>query len=413
MTQADAQATPARFDVVIVGAGHGGAQAAAALRRQGFAGSIAVIGAEPELPYERPPLSKSYLLGQLPFERMFIRSEAFWRKQDIAFRLSCRVVAIDADRHVVRAEGGDEIGYGQLVWAGGGEPRRLDCPGHALDGVFSIRTRADIDAIVAALPSARAIAIIGGGYIGLEAAAALAPHGKPITLLESQDRVLARVTGETLSRFYEAQHRAHGVDMRLGACVVCLEAQDGRVCGVRLDSGEVVAADLVIVGVGIVPAVGPLLEAGAKGGNGVLVDEHCRTSLPDVFAIGDCAAHLSRYGGEAPIRLESVQNANDMATTVAKAISGAAEPYRALPWFWSTQYDINLQSAGLCTGFDREVVRGRIEEGAFSILYLREGRLIAVDAVNSAREFADIRRLIESGAAVDDEARALDTAAPA
>lgn len=389
------------FDVVIVGAGHGGAQTAFALRKEGFAGSVLVVGAEPELPYERPPLSKTYMLGQLGFERMLIRSIDFWQSREISFRTSSHVVAVDPQRHVVRTADGAEIGYRHLVWATGGEPRRLACSGHSLAGVHSVRTRADIDAIMAALPSVNALVIIGGGYIGLEAAAALAAQGKAITLLESQDRVLARVTGETLSRFYEAEHRARGIDLRLGACVECLEERDGRVSGVRLADGEVIPAGLVIVGVGIVPAVGPLQEAGAECANGVLVDDHCRTSLPDIFAIGDCAAHINVHAGDDPIRLESVQNANDMAAVVAKAIVGTPAPYRALPWFWSTQYDLNLQSAGLAAGHDREVLRGSIEDRSFSIFYLKDGRLIAVDSVNAARDFNAARILIERGVRPD------------
>lgn len=402
MTMSNGQSDIESFDVVIAGAGHGGAQTAFALRREAFAGTIAVIGAEPELPYERPPLSKAYLLGQLPFERMLIRSPEFWDKRQVEFRTSRRVIAVDAERHLVHTDVGERIGYRHLVWAAGGEPRQIDCPGHALSGIHSVRTRADIERIKAELPSVRRVAIIGGGYIGLEAAAALTPHGKPITLLESQDRVLARVTGKTLSRFYEAQHRARGVDVRLDVRVSCLEEENGRVRGVRLADGEVIPADLVIVGIGIVPSVQPLRDAGAKGGIGVRVDQYCRTSLPDVFAIGDCAEHVNRYGGTTPIRLESVQNANDMASTVAKAITGTLQAYDTLPWFWSTQYDFNLQSAGLCAGADREVLRGNIEDGAFSILYLRDDRLIAIDAVNAARDFAAARMLIESGIRVDE-----------
>ncbi|HEX4848310.1 MAG TPA: FAD-dependent oxidoreductase [Novosphingobium sp.] len=389
-------------DVVIVGAGHGGAQCALALRQAGFEGSVRVIGREPEIPYERPPLSKEYLAREKTFERICIRPAQFWEDRQVTLDLGREVTRIDPAAHCLNLSDGTEIGYGQLVWATGGDPRMLSCPGADLAGVHAVRTKADADALMAALDNgAKTAVVIGGGYIGLEAAAVLTKFGVKVTLLEALPRVLARVAGEDLSRFYEAEHRAHGVDLRTEVAVEAIEGTDGRASGVRLGDGTVLPADIVIVGIGIIPAVGPLLAAGAAGGNGVDVDELCRTSLPDVFAIGDCAAHANGFAEGAVIRLESVQNANDMATTAAKAICGDPQPYRATPWFWSNQYDLKLQTVGLSTGHDATVLRGDPAARSFSVLYLRKGKVIALDCVNAMKDYVQGRKLVEAGAQID------------
>lgn len=389
-----------RYDVLIVGSGHAGAAAAIALRQRGFAGSIAIVGEEPELPYERPPLSKEYLSGDKPFDRLLLRPSGFWAERNIALHQGRRVVSVDPTGHCVVDSVGRAVGYGSLVWATGGRPRRLTCSGHDLGGVHGIRSRADVDRMVAELGTATRIVVIGGGYIGLEAAAVLRKLGKDVVVLEAQDRVLARVAGEPLSRFYEAEHRAHGVDVRTGVAVSCIEERDAKACGVRLADGALISCDIVIVGIGILPNVEPLLEAGAAGGNGVDVDAYCQTTLPDVFAIGDCAAHANRYAHGAVIRLESVQNANDQAMTVAKAIVGAAEPYDALPWFWSNQYDLKLQTVGLSTGYDRLIVRGTPSTRGFSVIYLRNDRVIALDCVNSTRDYVQGKALVSASSPI-------------
>ena len=384
------------FDIVIVGAGHGGAQAAIMLRQLKFEGSIAIVGEEPEIPYERPPLSKEYFAGEKPFERILIRPAKFWEERDVTMLLGTQVASIDPDGHAVMTSSGERIGYGKLIWAAGGAPRMLPIPGGDLPGVQGVRTRADADAMKAASETAAQIVVIGGGYIGLEAAAVLSKFGKKVVLLEALPRVLARVAGEPLSRFYEAEHRAHGVDVRLDVKVEAIEGTD-RATGVRLAGGDVIAADLVIVGIGIVPAVEPLIAAGAEGGNGVRVDEYCRTSLPDIFAIGDCAAHANDFAEGATIRLESVQNANDMANTAAKAICGDAQPYHAVPWFWSNQYDLKLQTVGLSTGHDDVVMRGDPATRSFSLVYLRQGRVIALDCVNAVKDYVQGKALVVQG----------------
>jgi 3-phenylpropionate/trans-cinnamate dioxygenase ferredoxin reductase subunit len=393
-----------RFDIVIVGAGHSGAQAAIQLRQLGFAGSIALIGAEAEPPYERPPLSKEYLAGDKEFERMLVRPESFWAERGVELVLGTTIVSVDPAGKILD---GGRFGYGTLIWATGGEPRRLGCEGGELAGVHVVRRRADSDSIRAELDAVECVAVVGGGYIGLETAAVLRKLGKEVVLLEALDRVLARVAGPEISRFYEAEHRARGVDVRLGATVASIVGESGRVAGVRLSDGDLVEAQMVVVGIGVEAAVAPLLAAGAAGANGVDVDSFCRTSLPDVYAIGDCAAHENLFAG-LRIRLESVQNAHDQAATAARAIIGNPQPYDAVPWFWSNQYDLRLQTVGLSVGYETTVVRGRPEERSFSILYLLEGRVIALDCVNSTRDYVQGRKLVVERRVVDPE-RLADT----
>lgn len=384
-------------DVIIVGTGHGGAQAAIALRQAGFEGSILMLGRDSEPPYERPPLSKEYFAGDKPFERIMIRPVQFWADKSVTLRLSTEVTSVDPAAHCLTLTDGSTLEYGKLIWAAGGDPRRLSCEGADCTGVYGVRTRADVDAMSARIEAgARRVVVIGGGYIGLEAAAVLRKFGCEVTLVEMLPRVLARVAGPELSAFYEAEHRAHGVDLRLETGVEGLTGDNGSVTGVILSTGETIPADLVVVGIGIVPSVAPLLLAGAAGTNGVDVDEHCRTTLDDVYAIGDCAAHANAFADGAVIRLESVQNANDMATVAAKHICGEDVAYHAFPWFWSNQYDLKLQTAGLSLGHDATVVRGNPANRSFSVVYLKGGRVIALDCVNATKDYVQGRKLVEA-----------------
>jgi 3-phenylpropionate/trans-cinnamate dioxygenase ferredoxin reductase subunit len=399
-------------DVVIVGTGHGGAQTAIALRQRGFAGSILMIGKDPAPPYERPPLSKEYLAREKPFERILIRPEAFWAEKNIELRLGTSVDTVRAAPKIITVSSGEEIGYNKLIWAAGGEARLLDCPGADLAGIYTVRDRADADRLALALDAGvRRIVVIGGGYIGLEAAAVLTKLGCKVTLLETQDRLLARMSGEDLSRFYAKEHRSHGVDVRLGVAIDCLQGDDGAVSEVRLSGGEVIPCDLAVVGIGITPAVQPLLDAGAEVSNGIDVDEYCRTSLSDIYAIGDCASHSNFHAGGARIRLENVQNANDMAVVAAKDICGVPQSYRAVPWFWSNQYDLKLQTVGLSFGFDATVLRGDPASRSFSVIYLKRGRVVALDCVNSVKDYVQGKKLIERQEIVDPGALS-DTATP-
>lgn len=402
-----------QVDIVIVGTGHGGAQAAIALRQQGHEGSILMLGRDNVPPYERPPLSKEYLAGDKSFERIMIRPEQFWADKGIALRLGCNVCEVDWMGHQIALQTGERIGYRKLIWAGGGDPRRLSCPGGNLGGVLSVRDKADADAMMAALEAgAKKAVIIGGGYIGLEAAAVLRKLGCEVTLIEALPRVLARVAGEELSEFYQAEHRAHGVDLRLEASVESIEGKDGKATGVKLAGGEVIPCDFVVVGIGIVASVGPLIDAGASGTNGVDVDQYCRTTLDDIYAIGDCAVHANPYADQALVRLESVQNANDMANTAARAIMGDKQPYHALPWFWSNQYDLKLQTAGLNLGYDQTIVRGDPAERKFTVVYLKEGRLLAFDCVNNTKDYVQGRKLLETGVTEVDLERLADPEVP-
>ena len=384
------------FDVVIVGAGHGGAAAAIALRQHEYRGSVAVIGDEPEFPYERPPLSKEYLAGEKSFERMLIRPDTFWSERNITMILSTRVIAVDPDRNTVLNDDGGKIGYTHLIWAAGANPRRLSLPGFDLEGVHYVRTRANVDAMMADIGAVQDVVVIGGGYIGLEAAAVLRKLGKNVTVLEALDRVLARVAGEPLSRFFEAEHRLQGVDVRLDTNIAEAFGKNSKVEGVRLSDGTEIAAQMLIVGIGVEPAVAPLVDAGAIEHNGIDVDEFCRTSISNIFGIGDCAAHRNAFANNAIIRLESIQNANDQAVVAAKSICGRPQPYRATPWFWSNQYDLKLQTVGLSTDYDDIVIRGDMASRSFSLIYLQCERVIALDCINAVKDYVQGRKLVEA-----------------
>lgn len=384
------------YEILIVGGGHGGAQAAIALRQAKYEGSIGVVNAEPEYPYERPPLSKDYFAGDKAFERIMIRPAAFWTERGVDMLLGSRVEAVDPTAHNVTLSDGAVISYGRMIWATGGSPRALPVAGGNLPGMHVVRTRADVDAMLDGLDDIAEIAIVGGGYIGLEAAAVLRKMGKKVTVLEAMDRVLARVAGEPLSRFYEAEHRAHGVDVRLGVEISGIQGED-FVTGVCLADGEVIPAQMVIVGIGIIPAVAPLLTAGAAGGAGVDVDAYCRTSLPDIYAIGDCAAHANDFAGGNVMRVESVQNANDMANAVAKSLTGELTAYHAVPWFWSNQYDLRLQTVGISVGYDSMVLRGDTAARSFSVVYLKAGKVIALDCVNATKDYVQGRLFVTEG----------------
>lgn len=392
------------YDAIIVGTGHGGAQAALALRQNGFEGSIAMVGRDKEPPYERPPLSKEYLARDKEFERILIRPASFWEDKQVELVLEAEVVAVDAEARALSLSDGRELTYGELVWSAGGSPRKLTCAGADLANVHAVRDKADVDAIMAQLDNgAKRAVVIGGGYIGLEAAAVLRKLGCEVVLLEALDRVLARVAGEELSRFFEDEHRRQGVDLRLGAMVDCIVGDGTKVTGVKLADGEVIACDMVIVGIGIVPAVEALVAAGANAPNGVAVDEFCRTSLPHVHAIGDLALHANSFADGAMIRLESVQNANDMANTAAKDICGNPVAYHATPWFWSNQYDLKLQTVGLSTGHDQTVLRGDPATRSFSVIYLKGGKVIALDCVNAMKDYVQGRKLVEQRAEIAPE----------
>lgn len=399
-------------DVLIVGAGHAGVQLAAELAKLGTALSVRMLGAEPVLPYERPPLSKALLYGAFHGDPVPLRSAEYWRCSPAELRTGTTVVAVDPAGRCVRTAAGETFGYRSLVWAAGGRAARCGLPGEDLDGVHTLRDVADLAALRADLAMARTAAVIGGGYIGLEAAAGLRRLGIAVTVVEVAPRLLARVTGEAVSRFFAALHRAEGVDVRLGTRVDAVLSRDGRAVGVRLGDGTEVAADVVVVGVGMRPAVAPLVDAGARGNaTGVDVDERCRTSLPGVSAIGDCARRANPWSAAgAVMRVESVHNAGLQAVTVARALTGRPAPAPAPPRFWSTQYGRELRSVGLPDPADEQVLRGDPADGSFSVLYLRGGRLAAIDTIGRPRDFARAQALVAAHWCPEDRARLADGA---
>lgn len=378
--------------IIVIGAGQAGASCVAKLRAEGFAGQITLIGDEPVPPYQRPPLSKAYLLGDMALERLFLRPEAWYGEHDIALRLGAPVDAIDAGAKTVSV-GGDVLPYDALVLATGSTPRRLPASiGGDLSGVHVVRTLADVDAMAPSVTADRRALIVGGGYIGLEAAAVARKRGMDVTLIEAASRILGRVAAPETADYFRALHQNHGVKILEGVGLERLNGVDGHVVGAMLNNGEEHPYDMVIAGIGILTNDGPAVMAGVTLDNGIATDIQGRTSDPSIWAAGDCASLPFR--GER-IRLESVQNAIDQAEVVAKNILGAGEDYVPKPWFWSDQYNVKLQIAGLNIGYDRVAVRDG--GNARSHWYYAGDTLIAVDAMNDPRGYMIGKRLIEAG----------------
>ncbi len=380
------------MDIVVIGAGQAGAALAAKLRALGHSGAITMIGEETSPPYQRPPLSKAYLLGEMEAERLWLRSPEFYADNKIDLKLGAPVQAIDPVAKTVTV-GLSDIPYDQLVLTTGSEPRQLPAAiGGALDGVYTVRSLFDVDAMKAEFVAGRRLIIVGGGYIGLEAAAVASKLGLDVTVLEMAPRILQRVASPETSNYFRALHQAHGVKI-LESTGLDRLIGDTRVTGARLTNGEELAADFVIVGVGIMPATRLAEQAGLEIENGIKTGPLGRTSDPSIWAAGDCASFPH---GEGRLRLESVGNAIDQAEAVAENIMGANKPYTASPWFWSDQYSCKLQIAGLNTGYDRIITRGP-EGDAVSFWYYQGDTLLAVDAMNDPRAYMVGKRLIESG----------------
>jgi len=382
--------------IVVVGAGQAGASMVAKLRALGYSGPLTLIGDEPVPPYQRPPLSKKYLLGELPRERLFLRPQSFYAEQGVTLRLGAPVTAIDIEAR--RLMLGDEVlEYDQLALTTGAEPRRLPkAIGGALKGVHCVRRLADIDAMAPEFTPGRRVLIVGGGYIGLEAAAVARQRGLEVTLIEAAPRILQRVAAPETADYMRALHGAQGVHIRESCGLKRLLGTEGRVSGALLADGDQIEVDFVIVGIGVSPATALAEGAGLRLENGIATDALGRSSDPHVWAAGDCAS-FPRAGGQ--IRLESVQNAIDQAECVAANMLGAGALYVPLPWFWSDQYDLKLQIAGLNTGYDRVVIRQ--SAGARSHWYYAGTRFLAVDALNDPRAFMLGKRLLEAGRSPD------------
>lgn len=380
--------------IVIIGGGQAGASVAAKLRALGHRGPIALVGDEPVPPYQRPPLSKTYLLGEMGLERLFLRAPAFWAEQGVELHLGRPALAIDRAAREVRLEGAT-LPYDALILATGAEPRRLPAAiGGDLPGVHAVRRLADIDALAPAMVAGRRLLVVGGGYIGLEAAAVARKLGLAVTLVEAAPRILGRVACPETAEFIRALHQRHGVEILEGVGLERLLGND-RLTGARLADGREIAADLAVVGIGVAPATGLAEAAGLAVSGGIVVDAYGRTSDPGVWAAGDCT--VLPYRGQ-QVRLESVQNAIDQAEAVAANILGAGAPYEPKPWFWSDQYDLKLQIAGLNLGYERVVVR---PGAAPSHWYFQGDRLLAVDALGDARAYMIGKRLIEAGRSPD------------
>ncbi len=382
--------------VVVIGAGQAGLSLVAKLRSKGFDGEITLIGEEPVPPYQRPPLSKGYLLGDMALDRLYLRPEPYFEEHQIDLRLGQPVDAIDVEAKTVRL-GEDEVPYDHLALTTGSVPRRLPAEiGGKLGGVHTVRTLADIDAMSPGVDEGRRVLIIGGGYIGLEAAAVCAKKGMQVTLVEMADRILQRVACPETSDFFRNLHRANGVDIREGVGLDQLTGE-AQVSGAILSDGTELALDMAIVGVGITPATGLADIAGLALENGIKVNAQGRSSDASIWAAGDCASFPYN---DVRIRLESVQNAIDQAECVAENILGAEKDYVPAPWFWSDQFDTKLQIAGLNSGYDTVVTR-RGEDGAISFWYYRGDTLLAVDAINEARAFMVGKRLLAMGKSPD------------
>ncbi|MCE2715188.1 MAG: FAD-dependent oxidoreductase [Acidibacter sp.] len=382
------------MSVAIIGAGQAAAQLIDSLRRRGHAGAITLVGDE-GFPYQRPPLSKKYLAGELGLDRLQLRQPSYFDEQRVELRLGRRATAIDRHPKQVQLVGGATLDYEHLIIATGSHPRRLKMPGADLAGVHYLRSLSDADHLRTEVHVGQRAVIIGGGYIGLEVAATLRQLGMEVTVLEMADRVMNRVVAEPVSRYYEREHASHGVKIELDVGVLALQGDtNGRVCAVETNRGAI-AANLVVVGIGVLPTDELAQNAGLACDNGIVVDEYCRTSDQAIFAIGDCSNHPSAHYGRR-VRLESVDNAFEQANTVATNITGTPTKHDRVPWFWSDQYHHKLLIVGLADGHDQAILRGDQANHSFSVCYLRDGEFIAIDTVNMAKDQMAARKLIAS-----------------
>lgn len=381
--------------IIIIGAGQAGGETAQRLRQGGFEGEITLIGEEPVAPYQRPPLSKAYLKGDLDIDRLMLRPASVYSEERIALLTKTRGVWIDRANRKVRVEGGRELPYDALVLATGAKPRKLPLVGADLDGVHLFRTAADVDRVRERFVSGAKLIVIGAGYIGLEVAAVARQLGLDVTVVETAVRPLARVTSPEVAGFFLDEHTRQGVRFVLGGQCALIKGAD-RVTGVALTDGAELPADLVIAGIGVTPDVAIAEQCGLTLNNGIVTDRNCRTSDPNIFAIGDCAARpMAHYGGQI-VRLESVHNAVEGAKIVAATLTGGKEHTEEAPWFWSDQYDLKLQIAGLFNGYDHVAFRGVMADRAFAAFYYKGDKLIAVDAVNRPAEYLGAKMLIQT-----------------
>ncbi len=393
---------------LIVGASQAGLQIAVSLRDAGDDAPITLIGEEPHAPYQRPPLSKAYLQGGAELEHLWLRAPEFLAGRDISVVTNERIESLEltsgGPSGAARTASGRVLNFERLALAVGARPRRLEVPGADLDGVTYLRTADDAELLRTMQTDAESVVVIGGGFIGLEAAAVARAQGKSVTVVEAADRLIGRAVAPVVSDFYRTAHSKRGVDIRLGTSVNRLSGTDNRVQAVELSDGTWIPADLVIVGIGVVPRTKLARQLCLDVNGGIVVDRFARTSNPTVVAAGDCTVQPNPLTGLGQVRLESVQNAINQAKTAAASLVGRSEPNDAVPWFWSDQYNLKLQIAGLSTGHDRYVVRGDIGGEAFSVLYYRDDTLLAVDAVNTPADYIAVRKALTQGATISADA---------
>ena len=389
---------------VIVGAGHAGGRAAQAMRQHGLEGEILLVGEEPHVPYERPPLSKELIVTDAGLEKVRLHDAAWYAENRIELIAGNAAASIDAAAKTVGLADGRTIGFDRLMLTTGARVRRLPVPGAGLDGVFYLRTIEDSEAIRRPIAAGTEVAVIGGGFIGLEIAGSAAKRGAWVTVLEAADRLMSRSVAPEVSDWFARMHRDRGVDLRLGVSVAAIEG-DRSATGVRLGDGAVVPATVVVIGIGILPNVEIAQTAGLAVDNGIVVDDRGRTSHPDIWAAGDVANQPNTFAGRR-LRLESYQNAQDQAAAVARNLCGADEAYEDSLWVWSDQHDVNLQMTGAPESWDGLLWRGDPDEGRFTVFYLAGGRIVAVNTVNNGREMRPARMLMESGRIVDPAALA-------
>jgi 3-phenylpropionate/trans-cinnamate dioxygenase ferredoxin reductase subunit len=377
--------------MVIIGAGHAAGQAAASLRQEKYEGEITIIGDEPHVPYQRPPLSKQYMSGEQGIERVYLRPAKFYADKSVDLKLGTRATGIDREAHTVTLDNGDVVAYEKLLIATGSRPRMLNIPGSDLDGIYYLRTIGDVDAIKTAMSPGKRLVIVGGGYIGLEVAAVGKELGLEVHVLEMEDRILQRVTTPEMSAYYHQLHEGRGVELHTNTAVTGFAGTDHVeqvLCG-----DDSFPADLVIVGIGIIPNTELAEDCGLAADNGIVVDERCRTSDPDIYAAGDCTNHPNPLL-DRRLRLESVPNAMEQARVCAANMLGGDKTYAAIPWFWSDQYELKLQMVGFSADGDEQIVRGDMAANEFAVFYLKDGAVIAADAVNSPKEFMICKQLI-------------------
>ncbi|MEN3318176.1 MAG: 3-phenylpropionate/trans-cinnamate dioxygenase ferredoxin reductase component [Mycobacterium sp.] len=395
---------------LIIGASQAGLQLAVSLRETGYADPITLVGAEIHAPYQRPPLSKAYLHGNTELDQLWLRTPEFLAGQDITLVTGERVESVHlysgGPPGTATTASGRALDFDRLALAVGARPRRLTVPGAHLDGVTYLRTADDATVLRELQSDAESVVVVGGGFIGLEAAAVARAQGKSVTVVEAADRLIGRAVAPVVSDFYRDAHLRRGVDIRLGAQVVSLGGKHNRVQAVQLSDGSRIPAELVIVGIGIEPRTELARRLGLASAGGIVVDQYARTSNPAVVAAGDCTVQPHPLTGEGRVRLESVQNAISQAKTAAATIAGLRVPNDAVPWFWSDQYDLKLQIAGLSAGHDEYVVRGDLDGEAFSVLYYRDGALLAVDAVNTPGDYMAVRKALSQGSTISSEAAA-------